>query len=52
MKGFRYHVRRRSGSMKLTPKQKLEWLEEINRFLYRFMSEESKRIAKFRAGEI
>ncbi len=55
MKGFRYHVsEEKIGEyMKLTPKQKLEWLEEINRFLHRFMPEESRRIAeKFRAGEI
>lgn len=38
---------------KLSPRQKLEWLEEINRFLYSCMPEESRRIAeKFRAGEI
>ncbi|MEM2205484.1 MAG: hypothetical protein QXF20_02060 [Candidatus Hadarchaeales archaeon] len=38
---------------KLSPRQKLEWLEEINRFLYSCMPEEGRRIAeKFRAGEI
>ena len=33
--------------------KKLEWLEKMNRFLYRFMPEKSKIIAeKLRKGEI
>ena len=27
---------------KLTPEQRLEWLEKMNRFLYNFMPKESK----------
>jgi hypothetical protein len=44
-------VLRRYG--RLPVKQKLEWLEEINRFLHRFMPPETRKIAKkFKAGEI
>lgn len=54
-KGFRYVVSEEKirEYLKLSPKRKLEWLEEINRFLYLCMPEEGKRIAeKFRTGEI
>lgn len=54
-RGFRYVVSEEKlrEYSKLSPRQKLEWLEEINRFLYSCMPEESRRIAeKFRAGEI
>ncbi|MEM2866483.1 MAG: hypothetical protein QW098_05020 [Candidatus Hadarchaeales archaeon] len=54
-RGFRYVVSEEKlrEYSKLSPRQKLEWLEEINRFLYSCMPEESRRIAeKFRTGEI
>ncbi|MDI6840036.1 MAG: hypothetical protein QMD71_04145 [bacterium] len=39
--------------MALPPEQKLEWLEEINRFLYKAMPLENRKICeKFRRGEI
>ncbi len=54
-KGFSYKVSE-DGLKKwinLPPEHKLEWLEEINRFLYRFAPEKSKEImVKFRKGEI
>lgn len=38
---------------KLTPTQRLKWIDDINRFLFRFMPPESKLIReKFRRGEI
>ncbi len=38
---------------RLSAKQKLEWLEEINRFLWKALSPEKKRLVeKFRRGEI
>ncbi len=35
------------------PKQKLEWLEEFNEFIFKFAPEKSKEaMAKFRKGEM
>ncbi len=54
-KGYGYHVTEeqlRKYSV-LTPKQKLEWLEEVNEFTNKFASERAKRLhRKFRRGEI
>lgn len=37
----------------LSPKEKLEWLEEANEFVNKFLPERSRRIQeKFRRGEI
>ncbi|MEM2282667.1 MAG: hypothetical protein QXH26_03870 [Candidatus Hadarchaeales archaeon] len=55
MKGFRYRVTKKTilNYLKLTPEQRLEWLEEINTFLYTFMPKQNREIMqKFRAGEI
>lgn len=55
MKGFRYRVTKKTilNYLKLTPEQRLEWLEEINKFLYTFMPKRNREIMqKFRAGEI
>ncbi len=54
-KGYRYHVDdgqiRRYG--RLTPKQKLEWLEEANAFVNKFLPERNRRLQQmFRKGEI
>lgn len=54
-KGFSFHPTREAlvAYAKLSAKQKLEWLEEINRFLYNAMPKSRRRIAeKFRSGEI
>ena len=54
-KGYRYHVteeqvRRYSA---LSPREKLEWLEEVNAFVDRFLPEEGRRFQRmFRRGEI
>ena len=54
-KGYSYYVtdeqiRRYS---RLTPKQKLEWLEEANAFVNKFLSERSRcQQRMFRRGEI
>lgn len=54
-KGFYYEVS--DDALKKwihTPaSEKLEWLEEINEFIFRFASKERKEIiSKFRKGEI
>jgi hypothetical protein len=54
-KGFSYKVSEDDLRkwMSVPPEHKLEWLEEINCFLYHFAPEKSKEImAKFRKGEI
>ncbi len=54
-RGYRYVVSREQirKYMRLTPKQKLEWLEEANDFINKFLPEESRRIQeKFRRGLI
>jgi len=54
-KGFSYHVTREAlrDYARLSPAQKLEWLEEVNRFLYHAMPKHQRSIAeKFRSGEI
>ena len=54
-KGFSYGISEDvlKKWIKLSPEQKLEWLEEINRFIYNFAPEKSKEIMqKFRKGEI
>lgn len=54
-KGFNYvYSKEKYEAYKDMPaEKKLEWLEKMNRFLYRFMPEKSKIIAeKLRKGEI
>ena len=54
-KGFRYvYTKEKYESYKkLSARQKLEWLEKMNRFLYNFMPEKSKALQeKLRKGEI
>jgi|Deesub1362B_J571_1020462.scaffolds.fasta_scaffold19841_2 hypothetical protein len=54
-KGFSYKVSEDDLRkwIKMSAEYKLEWLEEINRFLYYFASEKSRKImTKFRRGEI
>ncbi len=54
-KGFSYKVSDEDLRkwISLSPEHKLEWLEEINRFLYHFAPEKSRKImTKFRRGEI
>lgn len=54
-KGFRYNTTKESirNYAGLSAKQKLEWLEEVNRFLYNSMSKSKRKIMeKFRSGEI
>ena len=53
--GFRHHHsdEQLREYMALSAQQKLEWLEEVNRFLNDAMTPEAKAIAgKFRRGEI
>ena len=54
-KGFRYVCTQEKADeyRKLSPQQKLEWLEQMSRFLYDLMPKESKVFAeKLRRGEI
>ena len=54
-KGYGYHVTREQirKYRRLTPKQKLEWLEEVNEFTNKFASDRVKRLHRmFRHGEI
>ncbi|MBN3032719.1 MAG: hypothetical protein JW873_01345 [Candidatus Saganbacteria bacterium] len=54
-KGFRYvcNAEKMAEYRRLSPQQKLEWLEQMNRFLYDLMPKESKLAAeRFRRGEI
>lgn len=54
-RGFTYIYTKEKAEeyKKLSPEQRLEWLEKINRFLYHFMSKESKVFCeKLRRGEI
>jgi len=54
-RGYRYIVtdEQLRRYRKLTPKQKLEWLEEANAFVNKFLSERSRRLQRlFRRGEI
>ncbi|MBI5699774.1 hypothetical protein HZC35_05715 [Candidatus Saganbacteria bacterium] len=54
-KGFSYVYTKEKyeAYKKLTPWQKLEWLEKMNRFLVSFMPPKSKEICeKLRRGEI
>lgn len=48
-KGFYYRLEKEKimEYMKLTPKQKLEWLEEIFIFSEKTMTEETKRIREY-----
>ena len=54
-KGYRYYVseeqiRRYSA---LTAREKLEWLEEVNAFFDKFLTEEGRRFQRmFKRGEI
>lgn len=54
-KGFR-HVPDKTTLrkyQKLSAEEKLEWLEEINKFFYRVLPKEKKKIVEdFRAGRI
>jgi len=54
-KGYGYHVTEEQirKYRRLTPRQKLEWLEEVNAFTEKFAPERAKRLHKmFRRGEI
>ncbi len=54
-KGFRYNTTKESliNYAELSARQKLEWLEEANRFLYNSMSKSKQNIMeKFRSGKI
>lgn len=54
-KGYGYHVTDEQirKYRRLTPRQKLEWLEEVNAFTDKFASERAKRFHRmFRRGEI
>jgi len=54
-KGYGYHVTDKQirRYRRLTPRQKLEWLEEANAFTEKFAPEKAKRFHKmFRRGEI
>lgn len=54
-KGFSYKVSEEALEkwIAMPPEMKLEWLEEINEFIFNFAPEKSKEaISKFRKGEI
>lgn len=54
-KGFAYTFSEESLKkwMRMPAKMKLEWLEEVNEFLWKYAPEENKRImALFRKGDI
>lgn len=54
-KGFTYKVSEETLKkwMGMPPELKLEWLEEINEFIFDFAPKKSKEaISKFRKGEI
>ncbi len=54
-KGFSYAFseERLKKWMAMPAEMKLEWLEEINEFIWKYAPEENKRImAQFRRGEI
>lgn len=54
-KGFSYVVTEESLKkwMRMPAKMKLEWLEEINKFLWKYAPKESKKMMKlFREGKI
>lgn len=54
-KGFSYSVsdEQLKKWMAMPAEMKLQWLEEINEFLWKYMPEKNKKImAKFRKGEI
>ncbi|MEM2192103.1 MAG: hypothetical protein QXG38_00625 [Candidatus Hadarchaeales archaeon] len=54
-RGFRYSVTKEAiiNYAALSPEQKPEWLEEVNRFLYKFMPRSKRSIMeKFRSGMI
>jgi len=54
-RGYTYIVTREQirKHASLTPKQKLEWLQEANDFVNKFMSQKSRSIQdKFRRGDI
>ena len=53
--GFSYHytAEQIQAFQKLSIEQRLKWIEEMNAFLYKFRSAQSKEICeKFRRGEI
>ncbi|MEW6221780.1 MAG: hypothetical protein AB1476_00455 [Candidatus Hadarchaeota archaeon] len=54
-KGFRYNTTKETitNYAGLSARQKLEWLEEANRFFYNSMSQSKRKIMeKFRSGKI
>jgi len=54
-KGFYYEVSEDALKKWINPpaSEKLEWLEEINSFIFKFARQEQKEIiSKFRKGEI
>lgn len=53
--GYSYHYTAEQilEFQKLSIDQRLKWVEEMNRFLHKFMSDQSKVVCeKFRLGEI
>lgn len=55
MKGFSYTIETEKilKYMKLTTEEKLKWLEEINEFTFRLLTEKEKEFRrKLRGGEI
>ncbi|MHB1325238.1 MAG: hypothetical protein ACYDGS_01575 [Thermoleophilia bacterium] len=55
LKGYGYHVTEEQirKYRRLTPRQKLEWLEEVNAFTDKFAPARAKRLhTMFRRGEI
>lgn len=54
-KGYTYYVTddQIARYRRLTPEQKLDWLEEANAFINKFLPERSRRLQKmFREGKI
>ena len=54
-RGYSYHVSREEirKYMRLSPKEKLDWLEEVNEFIERFAPDKTKELhRRFRHGEI
>ena len=50
---YNYSAEQIQEFQKLTCEQRLKWIDDINRFLYRFMPPQSKKIQeKLRRGEI
>ncbi|MFH1389354.1 MAG: hypothetical protein ABIH56_01300 [Candidatus Margulisiibacteriota bacterium] len=53
--GYSYHysAEQIQAFQKLSVEQRLKWVEEMAKFLYRFRPDQSRKVCeKFRAGEI